>query len=96
MKRVNSEQYRIERSVSQPPGSKNNNSTHKNVTRKREKIRLTQRYKILGATDPNTRINYNLNEMLAGDILNKFTSTFFLPSTCEFCHDWKKLVWSKL
>jgi hypothetical protein len=79
--RLNAEQYRT-RSASATqttttllPG--------RNVTRKRDKIKLTQRYKILSATDPNTRRHYTLAQLLDSNILNKYTSTFCLPSTGE-------------
>lgn len=76
MKRVNYEQYRIKRSSSQPL-----QGLPKNLTRKHEKIKLTQRYRILSCHDPNTGRHYSLNEMLERRILNKHTSSFCLPST---------------
>ena len=80
-KRVNSERYHTERSASQP-SSCSSLCCPRNVTRKHERIKITQKYRILGATDLNG-VHYSLSELLEKSIINRFTSDFTMPSTGE-------------
>ncbi len=82
--RLNAEQYRTRSaSATQTTITTTALLSGRNVTRKRDKIKLTQRYKILSATDPNTRRHYTLAQLLDSNIFNKYTSSFCLPSTGE-------------
>ena len=100
MKRINFEKYRIENrsplrsenisftrstSSSLAAGIHCSPTRRPNVTKKHEKIKLTQKYRILGAHDPNTSVNYDLAAMLELNLLNKATSEFTLPSTGASC-----------
>jgi hypothetical protein len=100
MKRINYEKYRIEcrsplrnenisftRSSSASVDQKDVNKTNKriNITKIHEKIKLTQKYRILSAYDPNTNIKYNIHKMIEFKLLNKQTSSFCLPSTGSIC-----------
>jgi hypothetical protein len=95
MKRIiNSENYRFERHSSSSPvnTSINNNNNNENkidttkyrVSRSREKIKLTQKYRILNAFDPHTGIVYSLKQIVSMKLINKYTSCFCLPSTGQF------------
>lgn len=93
MKRViNSENYRIERHSSLSPNTisreiNENRAKHNapppkyRVSRSREKIKLTQKYRIINALDPNTNIVYSLNQIVTLKLINKYTSCFCVPST---------------
>ncbi len=83
---LNTEQYRKERVRSVSATAQTTSSATfqtRNVIRQREKIKFTQRYKILSATDPNTHCYYTLNQLLDSHLIDKNTSTFRLPSTGE-------------
>jgi hypothetical protein len=67
----------------EPQANAHNANKRVNVTKTHEKIKLTQKYRILSAHDPNTGINYDLNQMIKLRLINKFTSSFCLPSTGE-------------
>ncbi len=56
----------------------------RNVVRRHERIKLTQRYRILSARDPNTGLSYTLAQMLERGILDRVTSQFRLPSTGQY------------
>jgi hypothetical protein len=94
MKRIiNSENYRFERhSSSSPVNTSINNNNNENkidttkyrVSRSREKIKLTQKYRILNAFDPHTGIVYSLKQIVSMKLINKYTSCFCLPSTGQF------------
>ena len=88
MKRIiNSENYKIERHSSLSPSSASSRSdsasnTNKyRVSRSREKIKLTQKYRILNAYDPHTGHVFSLSQIVALKLINKYTSSFQLPST---------------
>lgn len=51
------------------------------VSRSREKIRLTQKYRILNAYDPHTGRVFSLGEIVSLNLINKYTSSFLVPST---------------
>lgn len=61
--------------------SSTSNDKPRNVVRRHERIKLTQRYRILSARDPHTGVTYTLADMLEKNILNRATSQFCLPST---------------
>lgn len=81
MQSVNNEKYRIEKRIC------NNDSNELKgkfqVTRKRERIKLTQKYKILSALDPNTGIKYDLDEIIELNLIDKNTSFYQILSTGE-------------
>ena len=55
-----------------------------NVTKKTEKLKLTQKYKILSVHDPNTGIIYNIDQIVELNLIDKSTSQLVVPSTCQF------------
>jgi len=54
------------------------------VTKNKEKILLTQKYKILSVRDPNTLITYDLEQIVKLNLIDKNTGELFLPSTNNF------------
>lgn len=76
-KRINSEKYHASQATC------SSFCCPRNVTKKHERIKITQKYRILGANDPNTGRCYSLNQLLDENILNRFTSDFTVPSTGE-------------
>ena len=51
------------------------------VSRSREKIKLTQKYRIVNARDPHSGTHYSLSQIVSLKLINKYTSSFCLPST---------------
>lgn len=67
--------------TSSSTASSSSHDKPRNVVRRHERIKLTQRYRILSARDPHSGVTYNLAELLEKNILNRATSQFCLPST---------------
>ena len=54
------------------------------VNKNKEKILLTQKYKILSVRDPNTHITYDLEQIAMLNLIDKNSGELFLPSTSKF------------
>lgn len=57
------------------------NVTKYQVTKIKEKITLTQKYKIVNAFDPYTGIDYDLNKIIELNLIDENTSNYRVPST---------------
>ena len=54
------------------------------VSKNKEKILLTQKYKILSVRDPNTHITYDLNQIAKLNLIDKNSGELLLPSTSKY------------
>ncbi len=54
------------------------------VSKNKEKILLTQKYKILSVRDPNTQITYDLNQIAMLNLIDKNSGQLLLPSTSKY------------
>jgi hypothetical protein len=61
--------------------SKTKKTNKYHVTKVQEKVELTQKYRIIGARDPNTGIRYSLDEIVEFGLIDPNTSNYYLPST---------------
>ena len=57
------------------------NKTKYHITKIHEKIKLTQKFRILSAYDPNTGIIYDLSKILELNLIDRVSSSLCLPST---------------
>jgi hypothetical protein len=55
----------------------------KKLTKSIENMRVTQRMRILNAYDPQTGIEYSVNEMIKLKLIDIYTATYRIPSTGE-------------